>query len=983
MSALFGECAVLDDGRRVIAPFNTPGLYIGNVYLPGDQFRFPDAVLTAGGSVWVSAKNQNGPNVSVILWKGGVSKVYVLPVIGFGSRTVIRSEGESCRVGCTTSATTWRCFQVDPNGTITAIEQGVIADGSGGRGMRDWLHGSPRPLTPLNQILSGHPVRSIVGSEHVSIACGLPPLPPQTVCQIGGTLGTLLEAEIDQLSPRVSANGQHWCGVWYDPPAIHGGAMPAAVPPLVEGPPEIIPLSNPVSTAWFFDNGKYGTDPAAPCDWSIIVNTGCVPNKPVIIARTSDEGVDLIKEYRTRWDKVAGIYVTSEKGDLKTEARLAIARQTDLNLPVKPLYSYTGRTVQAALDVPAITYCGVECYLLAGESPSDAEHRWRNQIQFVLGAHRQCWLVCQAYTAPTEILQVLMGRYPEVARAINRPLVLAWFAWLRPGGGKEHNLGPYAQATKDATTPMLVPSGADVTPKATITSYETPIALAATSRAVAQVTQGTPDRFRWQYFDGSSWVTAADNPALDLDHHYKFPRAGSFNIRLQTMKAGIVTDTSNSTSRTVVVLAAPEPPNPNPQPPTPGPGQVVAHVTDTKTGAAIRDAATWSQLTPGTIVKTDANGYALITASASGVCTKKDGYHSPGLPNQQETCRVLAPLIELQLQPIPPPAPPVPVIHAAGKIFRTATNEAWRYKGVSAFKLCRLWDDGQDIQPFLEAYAGFNTLRVWAYTDWAGTGWEPSTAAVTREFFRYCMSKEFLVEYTLLTNDSLDRSNWAQEFVAKLAEDPQSPIFIEGRNEPQTHSQTVSTARLKPALEASQFVYASGNYEISANAFGPYLVAHTQRDSEWPRRCHDLMEYYNGGGPHKPSDPAHKVPCLADEPPKTQDVAPPKPPLTKADDWRAYFGGCALLGGGATFHSETGKWGQVPTGDERTLAAAALEGLNAFPADAPLGAYSRPNDSSLRTYIVGNYMVRIRPITPNPPLSGWSRIGTSNILWKR
>jgi len=554
-------------------------------------------------------------------------------------------------------------------------------------------------------------------------------------------------------------------------------------------------------------------------------------------------------------------------------------------------------------------------------------------------------------------------------------------ALIRTGGtGTGHLvMGPFVPISPTNFGPVP-----PVPPKATIASYQTPILLAGTSRAVAQITQGTPDRFRWQYLDGSTWVTAADNPASDLDHHYRFPRVGSFNIRLQTLKGGVVVDTSSSTSRVVVVVGeTPTPEPPEPQPPVPGPGEVLVHVSSTTTGEPIAGAATWSQLTPGIVVPTDAQGYALITASASGVCTKKDGYHSPGLPNQIETCKILAPIIELALQPIPPPPPPVPIIHAAGKIFRTDTNAPWRYKGVSAFQLCNRWDNGQDIQPFLDAYPGYNVLRVWAYTDWAGTGWEPSTAQVTRAFFEYCAARGFLVEFTLLTNDSLSKSDWARDFVAQLSEFPRPPIFIEGRNEPQTHSQTVSTQRLKPALDASQFVYASGNYEVSANAFGPYLVAHTQRDPEWPRRSHDLMEYFNGGGPHKPTDPAHKVPCLGDEPPKSQDVAAPKPPLTKADDWRAYFGGCSLMGGGATFHSETGKFGLPPTDEERVLAAAALEGLNAFPADAPLGAYSRPSDNSLRTYIVGNYMVRVRPTTPNPPLTGWSRIGASPILWRR
>jgi hypothetical protein len=244
-----------------------------------------------------------------------------------------------------------------------------------------------------------------------------------------------------------------------------------------------------------------------------------------------------------------------------------------------------------------------------------------------------------------------------------------------------------------------------------------------------------------------------------------------------------------------------------------------------------------------------------------------------------------------------------------------------------------------------------------------------------------------LVEYTFLTNDSLPMSDWARDFVAQLCDPVRPRMFAEIRNEPQTHSQTVSTMRLKPAFDASKLVYASGNYEVSPNAFGPYLVYHSQRDSEWPRRAHDALDYFNGGGPHKPSDPAHKVPCLGDEPPKPQDVASPQPGplgLTKADDWRAYFGTASILGGGACFHSETGKYGLPPTDEEKVLAAAALEGLDAFPADAPLGAYTRPNDSTLRTYVVGNYSVRIRPTTPNHPGgSAWKRVGTSPILWRR
>jgi hypothetical protein len=45
------------------------------------------------------------------------------------------------------------------------------------------------------------------------------------------------------------------------------------------------------------------------------------------------------------------------------------------------------------------------------------------------------------------------------------------------------------------------------------------------------------------------------------------------------------------------------------------------------------------------------------------------------------------------------------------------------------------------------------------------------------------------------------------------------------------------------------------------------------------------------------------------------------------------------MGGGATFHTETGKHALPPTPDEARIAAVALEALNAFPADAPNAPY--------------------------------------------
>lgn len=326
-----------------------------------------------------------------------------------------------------------------------------------------------------------------------------------------------------------------------------------------------------------------------------------------------------------------------------------------------------------------------------------------------------------------------------------------------------------------------------------------------------------------------------------------------------------------------------------------------------------------------------------------------------------------------------PPRPAVQPLQASGRIFRTQDGQPWRWRGVSAFALLDRFAKGQDISDTLNAYKGYNVLRVWPYVpakDWGAKAWDVQSADVTRKFLAAMAAKGWYVELTLLTDDDPARLAWAKAFLPQLvAGGCPANLLVELGNEPTTHK-SINTAALRAAADASGCLYASGNYEDSAKAFGSYLVTHTTRDNEWPRRSHDCLDFYNGGGPNLPSDPPHHVPCVLDEPAKAQDVA------QNADDWRGYFGAGSLMAAGATFHSETGKFGLPPTPAEAVLAAAALEALNAFPADAPLGAYSRPVENSLRTYAIGPYMVRVRPTSPTPG-AGWQRIGQSLVLWKR
>jgi len=350
----------------------------------------------------------------------------------------------------------------------------------------------------------------------------------------------------------------------------------------------------------------------------------------------------------------------------------------------------------------------------------------------------------------------------------------------------------------------------------------------------------------------------------------------------------------------------------------------------------------------------------------------------------------------LQAKKAQPPTPTLQPVHGDGRIFRTADGQPWRYKGVTAFGLLARFARGEDINDFLDAYKGFNVLRVWPYVpvaDWGATAWDVVDVATIRRFIDDVNARGWYVELTLLTDADPARLAWAQTLVPQLVQGGcPAGLLFEGANEPSTHKQwplntsspsitAIDTPALRSVLAASGCLYASGDYEDSARAYGSYLTAHTARDGAWPRRSHDALEYFSGGGPNSPSDPPHRVPIVLDEPPKPADVG------MTADDARAYFGGAALFGGGATWHCDTCRFGQLPRPDEASLAAVALAALNAFPVDAANGPYRRivePGQSdAARTYVVGDFMVRSQQQGRTAPEPGWTPIDADGILWRK
>lgn len=346
----------------------------------------------------------------------------------------------------------------------------------------------------------------------------------------------------------------------------------------------------------------------------------------------------------------------------------------------------------------------------------------------------------------------------------------------------------------------------------------------------------------------------------------------------------------------------------------------------------------------------------------------------------------------------------LPAVRADGRIFRLASGPAagvaWRYKGVSAFALLHRFELGQDISDTLNAYKNirtttvcadssgcrYNVLRVWTYTPvsaWGARAWPfPASPDVVVKFLQRVSTDGYYVELTLLTDADPSQVPKAKALVAALKVAKPSNLLIEIGNEPEVQNggqRNYDTSVLRADLEGSGFQFASGNYtEAGKRWFGSFLTTHTQRDSEWPRRSHDCLDFA-----HPPADApagarAINAPCILDEPAKLASVGG-----DRVNDWRAYFGSASQFGGGATFHSETGLDGKPPTMAETELAQAALEGLNAFPAETPLKPYRRIDGDGLRTYVIGDSMVRIRPDHAGAPEPGWTSIDPAHILWRR
>jgi len=328
-------------------------------------------------------------------------------------------------------------------------------------------------------------------------------------------------------------------------------------------------------------------------------------------------------------------------------------------------------------------------------------------------------------------------------------------------------------------------------------------------------------------------------------------------------------------------------------------------------------------------------------------------------------------------------APAIGVLTTDRQIFRM-DGQPWQWLGCSAFPLCHVFEtQGAAVDRFIDAYPGVRVLRVWDYvgSGWGANAWNSSPPDVWVAFVEHFNSRGILEECTLLTDDDPHRIEPAKRLCDAFKGKPLG-LVLETGNEPQTHKD-INTAALKGAVMGAGFLCSSGDYEDSHRWYGTFGTYHPARTNDFARRAHDAFEYFHGGGPNHPSEPSCPVPWVNDEPGKIQDV-----PRDWAA-WRSHIAASLLFGSGFTLHSETGKFGQLPTADEQHLWTIALDVLGQIAPDAALGAYRRivegpgAQTPEGRTYVVGNYMVRCQQNGTTCPEAGWTALDSDGVLWRR
>ncbi len=688
----------------------------------------------------------------------------------------------------------------------------------------------------------------------------------------------------------------------------------------------------------------------------------------------------------------------------------------------RPVLAYWPRGLQSG-RTPACDWLGVECYLQPGETPAAAELRWRQLLGHV-PATQSIGIIAQAYNAPDDVLSQLVPVYLRLARDTRVVGIFPFNGSGRPGGIQNRPTvrSTWLKAAEGIPAhPPIQEMPVVAAPKFTIVSPTFPVTgqVPLDVRCVYQNEPGGGELDWIEWLVGMSasgpWSVNAHNFGDDPDHTYHFTSAGTFYIKA---RGGNATGTHETGSERKVT-ARPGVPPIDPPPIEPVPPSELHRYRTTHGGYLQVGPDQFLREGPAgdafEVVKSGKKDYVGLKVKGAFVAAEPDGRlkadrsaigdweyfsqtakdetlqffsiarqkyisaHDDGTVKADHSPAGGWETFTQEAASQPDQGGPMSALHVDQHLFRDATNAAVRIKGFSAFPFPSLFAQGTDLMPIIAFFRshGANAARVWPYVTWPGTGWESPDNETIINLVRFLRSNGLYTYLTLFTDSQppedssqKNRIDWAKVLVQDCQSAGLDSIIFEIGNEPQINKK-IDTHVLKSTLDASGFLYTSGEYDDSAKWFGRFGDAHLPRDIQWCRKGHDLHEYFVGGGPSYPAEPATKTAWFSGEPTKPTEApnAPQTDPDTgvtidKVQDYLADGACCSLLGAGGIFHYEGGKFGRLPQGEEIDCAAAYFQGLNAFPAEmlGP-GSYERIDEhgETLRTYKKGPYTVRIRP----------------------
>ncbi len=314
----------------------------------------------------------------------------------------------------------------------------------------------------------------------------------------------------------------------------------------------------------------------------------------------------------------------------------------------------------------------------------------------------------------------------------------------------------------------------------------------------------------------------------------------------------------------------------------------------------------------------------------------------------------------------------------SGKLFYSGGTPI-TVKGYSAFKAIEVFSKENKVDYFNQ-WIGYNNPRVFTYTEWGNESWDFPSNDTTLAFIEYCNSLGLTPSICLLTDANPSRIQQAINLVNFL-KGKQISLMLEAVNEPGIHDKTDPSV-LRETLEQSGFPYASGWYTDTRKHYGNNWVDHSSRGAWWEckggHNCYEAS--YAGGGPNDPSEPKLNQPAREDEPIRFDEAG------YDYIKFYSYAASCVLLGAGATAHSTPGKYCSELTSGDKICRDYFLRGLNVFPpiTDYHYNRIVEPGqEKEPRTYVNGNYAIRISQKGTSFPESGWKPLDEFGICWIR